>query len=577
MAYSQNERIGTVACALGSDALLLRRLSGLEAISAPFEFDLELASEQVAIDFRSLIGSSLTVRIETEQGSPRFLNGIVVHLSQLGTDERLTYYRARIVPWLWLLTQRTDCRIFQNLSVPDIVKQVFRERGFTDFSDRLQGSYDPRVYCVQYRESDFDFVSRLLEESGIGFFFLHEEKRHTLVLFDTRDGNPPSVQAEATCVSERDRLRTGNVWSWELGRDLRTGAFALTDYDFEQPSTDLMVSAATSEPLGGNEALESYDYPGRYERIVPGDRRVRTRLERTESASFVSWGQSDCAHFLAGSHFQLQGHARPDFNQHYLITRVTHHFEQSLVGDDMLGVSYENSIECLPHTIAYRPPSRTPKPVVHGVQTAVVVGPAGQEIHVDALGRVKVQFHWDRLGQRDERSSCWVRVSQPWAGKGWGGMAIPRIGQEVIVDFIEGDPDRPIITGRVYNAEQVPPYALPAGANLTGIRSNSTPGGGGFNEIVLDDTKGSEQVRVHAQHDMSTEVENDQTLHVKHNRTELVDQVYQVTGKVRIQILSEQSSITIDPTHIELHSGSGTIVLDAEGVRINGSLIKLNS
>jgi len=576
MAYQQTNRIGTIECELGKDVLLLYRLQGREAIDELFEFHLEMGSENRKIDFTKLVGTSLTLRIRMESGKERVIHGLVSEVHQTGDSRRLGLYQATLVPWFWLLTQRKNCRIFQEKSVPEIVKAVFSDARMLDFTDQTKESYPKREYCVQYRESDFNFVSRLLEEAGIGYYFQHEAKCHRLILFDHNESTLENPQQTAMYIGSRDIERPGNVWTWSEARAIRTGAFALKDYNFEQPSTDLGVTTTTPDAIGKNSALEAYDYPGRYQAIDEGTTLVRTQMQSSDVASYTIQGDSDCALFAPGTHFKLAGHPRADFNRDYLLTSVDHDLDQTLTPGEARENPYSNVVSCIPKSLAYSPDRSAIKPTIHGVQTAVVVGPAGKEIHVDRFGRVKLKFHWDRDDKRDDTSSCWVRVSQPWAGKSWGGMAIPRVGQEVIVDFLEGDPDRPIITGRVYNAEQMPPYPLPDAANVTGIKSNSTPGGGGFNEIKLDDTKGQELLGMHAQHDMSTEVLNDQTLTVHKNRTEHVMQVYEVTGDKKICIISGGSTITLDPQHIELSSGGSTITLNAMGISINGVLVRIN-
>jgi len=521
--YTQNERIFTVHSILGDDALLLRSMRGIEAVGQPFHFELELASEQSDIDFRSILGSGLTLEMQLEGAPPRYVNGIVSRFMQGGANDRFVFYRAEIVPWFWLLSRGSNCRIFQELSVLEILKKVFSGRGFSDFEDKTSGAYVPMTYCVQYRESDYDFARRLMEENGIGFYFTHDDKRHVMVLFDSPDGNLACPQVAATYVAAEAQLRMGNVWSWSSERLLGPGACALCDYDFEKPNMSLTVSTATADPIGGNETFEIYDYPGVYTSVDRGETLAKLRMEAEEAASIAATATSDCAHFCAGGHFQLLGHYRGDYNVPQLLTRVVHTGRQSLRGEEPVPSTYENEFTCIPYSVPWRPLRTTRKPTIQGVQTAVVVGPPGEEIYVDSHARVKVQFHWDREGKRDEHSSCWIRVSQLWAGKNWGGVSIPRIGQEVIVEFLEGDPDRPIITGRVYNADQQPPFPLPEGANNMGIKSRSTPGGGGYNEISMDDTKGKEGITIHAQYDMSTTVEHDQSTKVIGDRSVAVD------------------------------------------------------
>ncbi len=571
--YRQKDRIARIDCVLGEDALLLQGLSGREAVSEPFEFSLELASQHPSIELRSLIGTPMGITIRVENGTRRHLHGIVARFEHVGSDGRLCYYRAAIVPWLWLLTQRYDSRIFQDRSVPEIVGEVFEGLADSDFLDQTKEGYPRRDYCVQYRETDFNFVSRLLEEAGIGYYFSHEEKRHQLVLFDHNGSLKRSAQGSAVYSGARDLGRRGSIWSWRETESLRPGHFALGDYDFQQPSTDLGVSAASVDLKATDDSLELYDFPGRYASISEGAERVRTWSQRSEADAHRAFSESDCAHFAAGTWFKLEGHPHPSLVRDYLLTAVEHRLEQPLTTGNVTAAPYSNRVECIPKSLPYRPPLRARKPQVVGVQSAVVVGPPGKELHVDRLGRVKLKFHWDRAPHRDETSSCWVRVSQPWAGRRWGGIHLPRIGQEVIVDFIDGDPDRPIVTGRLYNAEQMPPYPLPESAHISGFKTASQPGSSGHNELAFEDSRGHELLRLRAQRDMQTHVENDQTLVVGNNRSEHVGQVYRLTGDARIEIVAGASTIHLDPTRMLLESNGNTILIDAAGVFINGERV----
>jgi len=621
VAYTQTDRICSVSSALGQDVLLLRRMTAEEGISRPFRLELELVSEQADIDFGAIVGSALTVRVKLVGGAERYFNGVVSSFSQGGTDQRFVYYEAEVVPWLWLLTRRSDCRIFQDQSVPDIIKKVFSDRGFSDFDLELSAAYKPRGYCVQYRETDFNFVSRLMEEVGISYYFKHEDKRHKLVLFDSPSGNPTCPgQAHAIYASESEAGKhEGEILSWSSERELGPGAFALCDYNFESPSENLGVDTTSSDPIGGNEALEIYDYPGEYSDLGRGEQLVKLRMEAEEAASIRVRGESDCVAFCPGYRFQLKGHYRADYNKPYLLTEATHTVTEGVGHDSGEDSSYENSFSCMPYEVPFRSLQLTPKPTLQGVQTAIVVGPSGQEIYVDRYGRVKVQFHWDREGQRDDTSSCWIRVSQNWAGKNWGGVFLPRIGQEVIVDFLEGDPDRPIITGRVYNAELMVPYELPANATQSGIKSRSSSKGAppNFNEIRFEDKKGSEEIFIQAERDMNVLIENnrmetvrgtsdivvkktrrqlieaDEHIHVKGARNEKVDGDQSLTvGAAQQQKVGTNHALEAGQ---EIHlKGGMKVVLEAgmqltlkgpggfvdigpAGVTIQGTLVKINS
>jgi type VI secretion system secreted protein VgrG len=553
MSYTQTGRIISISTPLGEDALLLRSFTGHEAISQLFRFDLDLLSEKSAISFDNIVGKAVTLNAALADGSERYWNGYVSRFTQSGNDGRFTSYRAEMVPWLWFLTRTADCRIFQNKKVPDIIQTIFQDLGFSDFSLRLHGNFVEREYCVQYRETDFNFVSRLMEEEGIFYFFEHANGKHTLVL-----ANDPGEHEPCPNQSTVRYELTAGGWQEDdvvldcfAHQEFRTGAWAHTDYNFETPSTSLMVQ------MPGKNPYEIYDYPGEYRKRADGDSLARIRLEEQRTPTFVVQGTSDCRAFTPGYKFDLIDHYRIDLNQSYVLTAVRHtaSLGSSYGGADGFGnnePSYRNTFECIPAKTVFRPPRVTPQPVVQGCQSAVVVGPAGEEIFTDKYGRVKVQFHWDREGQMNENSSCWVRVSYPWAGKGWGGLNIPRIGQEVIVDFLEGDPDQPIIIGRVYNAQQMPPFGLPGGAVVSGFKSNSTKGGGGYNEISLNDTKGTELIQIHGQYDMDTKIEHDERVNVGNNRTESVGVDESITiGNNRTEKVGTNESINIGNNRTE--------------------------
>ena len=518
--FSQDQRNIRVSTPLGKDKLLLQRLAGEEGLSTPYLFTLDLASEDQAVDPAGLLRKPVCVTVVLGDGSERLIHGRIRRFVQLGRSEALTSYQAEMVPWLWFLSLSSDCRIFQQMSVPEIVEKVFTEHGFTDFQLRTSGSYAKRDYCVQYRETHLDFVSRLLEEEGIFYFFEHTAEKHTLVLADATSAVRPCPKQEKAQFRADSKYRDADViTACSIEQVARTGKVALTDYNFETPSASLDASSSGEAPE------EHYDYPGSYGEREAGDRYARLLLEEREAGSEILRGRSTCRAFQAGTRFTLQDHYRRDLNKAYTITRVSH----TAGGGGYLATGgdefdYQNQFEAIPHAVPYRPARRTPRPIVHGTQTAVVVGPRGEEIYVDKYARVKVQFHWDRLGKNDESSSCWIRVASTWAGKNWGAIQIPRIGQEVIVDFLEGDPDQPIITGRVYNADQMPPYDLPANGTQSGVKSRSSKQGGeaNFNELRFEDKKGSEQVYLHAEKDWVTMVENDHTRTVGNDETQTV-------------------------------------------------------
>jgi type VI secretion system secreted protein VgrG len=520
--FSQANRRLRIETPLGPDALLITALTGTEGVSTLFHFQAELLGRDEKADFDAIVGKGVTISVAAG-GGDRYFHGICSRFSQSGTVGRHATYRADIVPWLWFLTRTSDCRIFQKKAVPDIVKQLFGEYGFTDYRFRLTGAFEPREYCVQYRETDFNFVARLLEEEGIFFFFEHEDGKHTLVVANSaRAHDPCPVLDRVRFVHEQESVSEDDVVTrFSKEQEVRASKCALTDYNFETPSLDLAASATGSDPR----TYELYDYPACAPKRDRTEALARIRQEEEDTTRVLFRGAGYARSLTSGYKFSLraQGDGVPTtFDGSYVLTGVRHRASESYAGGEESHVSYENDFECIQASVPFRPARRSPRPVVHGVQTAVVVGPGGEEIFVDKYGRVKVQFFWDREGKRDENSSCWLRVSQPWAGKGWGGVSIPRIGQEVIVSFLEGDPDQPIIVGRVYNGEQMPPYGLPGSGVVSGLKSQ-THKGSGYNELSMDDTAGKEKITIHGQYDMNTTVEHDQTDVIHNNRTTTID------------------------------------------------------
>ena len=619
MPYTQDGRVCTVTTPLGKDVLLVSRFAGGEYVSRPFLFEVDFLSEQGSVDFRRIVGRAVCVHLELDNGRRREFHGIVTRFAQGTSDTRFVSYRAVMEPWFSLLTRNADCRIFQDKNAPDIVKQVFTDRGFSDYALELKGSFRQRKYCVQYRETDFNFVSRLLEEEGIAYYFRHEAERHVLVLtnssFPVCSGQP---EAEYATMSGAQRL-AGEVEEWLAERDYYPGKYAVSDYNFETPSTSLEASTKTAEELGGNTRFELFDYPTEHETMDEGTQRARLRMEVEEAAASRAMGRSACPSFSAGQRFTLKGHYRNDYNGQYLLTSVQHTITQGVGYTEEGGGTYSNSFGCIPASVRFRPPFATPKPVVQGVQTAAVVGQKGEELTVDKYGRVKVQFHWDRYGKRDEKSSCWIRVAQILAGKGFGGAFWPRIGQEVVVSFLEGDPDRPLITGRVYNAEQMPPYELPPHATQSGVKSRSSKGGtaANFNQIRLEDKMGDEHLFIHAEKDRHDRVKADafeviggekhkivkeddyESYEMNRHLTVKADLMEDVQGSADATIgMNRQAKVGVreaveagQEIHLKggmtvvveagmqltLKAAGGFVTIDPSGVTIQGTLVRINS
>lgn len=520
---TQQARKIAVASPLGDDVLLFHRMRAVEEMGRLFEYELDLFSEEENINSADILGQNMTVRVELPNQETRYFNGYVSRFVQAGRSEHFVRYRATLRPWLWFLTRTADCRIFQEQSVPDIIKQVFRDHGFTDFEQALSGTYRTWHYCVQYRESDFDFVSRLMEQEGIYYYFKHENGKHTLVFADdtgSHEAYPGYEQIRYYPPTNEQRREEDHIYDWLITQEVQTGNYALNDFDFTRPNAALLARSTIQREHAGA-AFEVYDYPGAYQQSADGDEYAKKRIEELQANYERLEGAGNAAGIAVGYLFELSDYLREDQNREYLVTATQYQIETDEYLSDASGGS-EPSISCQFQCISsqthYRSQRITPKPVVQGPQTAIVVGKAGEEIWTDEFGRVKVHFHWDRYGKADETSSCWVRVAQVWAGKKWGTQYIPRIGQEVIVEFLEGDPDRPIITGRVYNGTNMPPYDLPAQATKSTIKSNSSKGGGGFNELRLEDKKGSEQIFMHAEKDHDLRVKNDAKTWVGHDQ-----------------------------------------------------------
>lgn len=558
MAHTQTKQYFSVQTPLGKDQLLLRRFHGEEAISQLFLFTLEAESEATGLDFKAVIGKHATITIELADGSQRFIDGLVSRFVQADHNPKLTRYFLELRPWFWLLQQSVDCRIFQNSSVPDIVTGLFDELGFSDYRNSLTGTYAPREYCVQYNESSFAFVSRLLEEEGIFYFFEHSDGKHTLVLADDATAFVTCPGGDTVVYGDHgDWTQQNSVLRCTLEENMIAGVVALDDFNFETPSTDLVAELESNLSQDGG-TRRIYEFPGVFSKKNEGEQRAKVRIEEQEAPLKLLRGDSYCRAFITGTRFTLEKHYRDDFNAEYVLKGLIHQ------GDEE---GYQNSFEAFPSQTVFRPPRVTPKPILAGTQTAIVVGKKGEEIWTDKYGRIKVQFHWDQLGKLDENSSCWIRVAQGWAGKSWGQMFLPRIGQEVVVSFLQGDADRPLVTGSVYNAEQTVPYALPGKQTMSTLKSNSSKGGKGFNEVRFEDKKGSEELYFHAQKDQLIEVENDRTKKVKGDEKNTITKSRHTTvEKDNETLIVKKGDRTIKvETGKEVHEVKGTRNLTVTG------------
>jgi type VI secretion system secreted protein VgrG len=546
--YTQTGRLISLTSPLGEDKLLLTGFTGREAISRLFHFHLTTLSEDTAIDFTTIVGQAVTINILQVDDSQRYFNGIVSHFACTGKEGDMTRYELEVVPKLWLLTRYADCRIFHNKDVTEIVKSVLDDRGIK-YQASLTGTYNKLEYCVQYRETDFNFVSRLMEQFGIFYFFQHEDGEHTMILGDSSSVHQPCPgQGSAGFNLASGGLDAGDVVnSLSICQELRSGKHSLTDYNFTTSNADLKATESTIYTVAANDSMEIFDFPGLHLTGSDGTAVVKIRMQEEEAVHKIGRGTSVCRPFITGYKFELKDHPLDAMNASYLLTEIQH--VATVAGtyrDDAAGGgdSYTNHFTCIPADVMFRPARITPKPFVQGPQTAKIVGKSadqdsaddenaggdGEEIWVDKWGRVLVLFPWDRK----KATSCWMRVSQDWAGAGWGMINIPRVGQEVIVSFIEGDPDRPIITGRVYNDVQLVPYKLPDHGTISTFRTSSSTGGGTdhYNELRFEDKTGKEQVFLRAEFDQDNYVKNDSREWIGNNRSLVVtkDQTDSIGG-----------------------------------------------
>jgi len=558
-------------------------MSANENLSQLFEYELELLSEDGEIKHESLLAKNITVTLENDDGSKRYFNGYISRFAYAETADRYYLYRATLRPWLWFLSLTADCRIFQNKKIPDIIQQVFRDNGFSDFELSLSGTYREWEYCVQYRETDLSFVTRLMEQEGIYYYFKHNKDKHLLVLADSVSAHKNVGDILYFPPDQHDRRKEEHIESWHLTSEVRPGKYVTDDFDFEKPKAEL--EARSANPAGHPLAdKEIYDYPGEYIETSNGNNYARIRLEELQASYETAVASGDSRKISAGALFKLSDYPREDQNREYLVTSANYQVNSDEYVSSSASTEKTKTFTCefsaMARTRPYRPPQVTPKPTVQGPQTAVVTGPSSEEIHTDKHGRVKVQFHWDRLGKRDENSSCWIRVAQPWAGKQWGGVFLPRIGHEVIVDFLEGDPDCPIITGSVYNAETKPPYSLPTNKTQAGLKSRSSMDGNAdnFNELRFEDKVGEEEVYFHAEKDFNRIVENDDSLKVGFEKKDPGDQTVEIYNNRTTTIKQGNDSLTVSSGDRSVKVNAGKITEEAAKsieLKVGGSSIKI--
>lgn len=640
---TQKDRCLGITTGAGEDKLVIESFTMTEKMSDLFTLQADLFSEERDIKPDQVIGKPVSLRVTSHDGdTERYFHGICRRFSQGPEDVRVRSYQIEAVPWLWMLTKTSDCRMFQDKSVPEIIKKVFSDLGFTDVKDELTGSYTKWDYCVQYRETDFNFVSRLMEQEGIFYFFKHEKDKHTLVLADSPDAHKPCpVAAEAQYIPEiGDGDKSHGIIDWQMSQELRPGKYVSRDFIFQMPDKTLDANATTNVKIGGNDKLEMFDFPGNYtQQFNKPDQRMgdveklgkslaKIRMEEEEASHLIASGTSNMRGFSPGFQFTVKDkEGRRSKKNPYVLTAVQHSAVQSpsYFSDETVEGAYQNSFVCMPKEVKFRPPRTTAKPVVHGMHSAVVVGPSGEEIYTDKYGRIKVQFPWDREGKKDESSSCWLRVSMPMSGKQWGAFCWPRIGHEVLVGFMEGDPDQPLVVGSVYNHDNMPPYEMPANQTRSGFKSRSSKEGStdNFNELRFEDKKDQEEIYFHAEKDFNRVVENNDTLKVGFEKTGDGNQTIEIfntqtvkigtpkakEGSQKLEVYKDRdaklktgndslkiemgnrdtklsmgndstkldlgASSTEAMQKIELKVGQSSIVIDQMGVTIKGMMIKI--
>jgi type VI secretion system secreted protein VgrG len=569
---------------LPDGVLLLETFQGKETLGTPYRYKLTLLSEGHDIPVDKVLGQSLTVHLKLDTGDPRFFNGIVTYFGKVGVSMRYTRYVVILCPKLALFDHARDCRIFFGQDAPALATEVLAQRGFSDVdSGSLKSDYRKREYCVQYRETDFNFIQRLLEEDGIYYFFKHENDKHTLVLADSATAHAKAPGYEAVLYLPKERKQTReeeHFWSLSVAGSLYAGKFTVVrgyDYGKPRPSATLVEMKSSQAPQPGLD-FEDYDFPGGLSEKSEAEAEAAVRVEGDHVGNTLIEVEGNTMGLGVGNLVALKKPTsldsdfhpfwdEGDFSKEYLVISATYSISINQYETGEVAESdepFKATYSLLNSQSPYRPRRSATKPRIEGPQTALVVGPAGEEIYTDKFGRVKVQFDWDRLGKRDEKASCWVRVAQVWAGKQWGAMHIPRIGHEVMVEFLDGDPDRPIVTGRVYNADNMPPYALPDNKTQSGIKSRSSKGGSAsnFNELRFEDLKGKEEVHLQAEKDMNILVKNDETRFVGHDRMKKVDhdETSTITAN-RTEEVGKNETITIHGNRTETVDKSESITI----------------
>lgn len=583
--FTQKNRLISIATPLAEDELLLTSFQGVESISKLFDFQVEVLSKNLAVNPKDIVGKEVTITIQNDQ--KRTFNGYVSRFS-FGEiqSNNLRQYKMTMVPWLWFLSKTQNNRIFQNENTKAIVLKVFNSLGFKDFDFKAQGGSN-REYCVQYAESDLNFVSRLLEEEGIAYYFKQDKKKHTLVLVDQK--NAYEECAETDLTYSKGTQPNAQINRWEHQYEYRKGEWTLSDYNFKEPGKNLIVKTKSKSKFAKNGNYEHYEYPGLYD-TTAGKALGAVRMDSEEVQINTIEASSDCSSFYAGGKFKLKHHDANSEKGGYIITGIHHKAHDSSYFTGSEGQSeYGNDFVCIPEDVHFRPMQMHLKPVMKGPQSAIVTGQSGEEIHIDEFGRIKAQFIWDREGKNNENSSCYLRVVQSWSGNQWGSSFIPRIGQEVIVNFLDGDPDRPLVTGTVYNGDNKPPYGS---KTQSGIKTQSTKNAtkDEYNELRFEDLKGSEEIYIQAQKDFRRLVKNDEEAEVQANQKQLIKKNRNITVaegnetiviskgnrtlSVKNKIKTDASDILIEAKKsIELKVGGSSIKISPAGIVIKSTKV----
>ena len=580
--------------------MALDELTATEELGRPFLYVVMMSSAEAKGDLQSLVGSNMTISITRKtQSDKRYFNGIISRIEYAGLSGGAATYRVELRPWIWLLLHQEDCIVHQNKSAWEIITAVFQKAGFDGYQDKRQNSAgDAKLeYCVQYNESSLAFVTRLMEEFGIYYYYTHSSSAHTLVFCDD-PGSHSSVGAAIPFQTQQTERRAveDHIWQWSSEHAVVSGKVTYRDYDFTAPGADQTVrSAITATHKYGD--FEVYNYSGRYSERkgvdnLKGETLSDTHIQDITARRKITFGSSNSRLLYSGCKFTLSNFYQDSENAEYMVAGATYTVgmaEGMATDQGEMRDTFRCTFQAIKADANFRMQRSTPRPMIRGPQTAVVVGAAGDEIYTDQYGRIKVQFPWDRVGSKDENSSCWVRVAHGWAGQGWGSIFIPRVGQEVVVQFLEGDPDRPIVTGCVYNANQTVPYALPDNKTRSTIKTNSSPGGSGFNELRFEDKAGSEEVFFQAQKDYNKVVLNNETVNITQDTTTTIKQgnrsITVSTGNDGLTVSQGDHSITVSAgkstinagTSITLQVGSNSITIDNSGVTISATKVTVTA